>query len=176
LTIQRIWAMPNKLTFTIKPIKDLLTNEITNGLWLDPFANDGTFKKLFGKYIEVIDNDLNPNYQTQYHLDAIDFLKEFKDNSIDGVVYDPPYSTRQVSECYKGVGRNVTSEDTRMTFWSNAKNEIARILKPNGKVICFGWNSMGVGASRGFKMETVLLVPHGGSKNDTICTVERKCE
>ena len=61
-----------------------------------------------------------------------------------------------------------------MTFWSKTKDEIARITKPRGKVICFGWNSMGLGIKRGFKMNRILLVPHGGSRNDTICTVEIK--
>ena len=51
---------------------------------------------------------------------------------------------------------------------------MARILKPGGKAICFGWNSMGLGKNRGFEMTRILLVPHGGSKNDTICTVEVK--
>lgn len=54
------------------------------------------------------------------------------------------------------------------------KLEIARILKPNRKAICFGWNSAGVGKTRGFALRRVLLVPHGGSKHDTIVTVETK--
>ena len=66
------------------------------------------------------------------------------------------------------------ADNTRMDFWSKCKDQIARITKPNGKVICFGWNSMGLGKSRGFKMTEILLVPHGGNKNDTICTVEIK--
>lgn len=168
--------MPNSRTFIIKPIRELLHNEIENGIWLDPYANESTFKSLMTNKpnVKIIDNDLNPEYNTDYHLDALDFLKIFDNESIDGIVYDPPYSVRQVSECYKGFGKEVTSETTRMTFWSNAKNEISRIIKPKGKVICFGWNSMGVGKNRGFELKKVLLVPHGGSKNDTIVTVEHK--
>lgn len=33
---------------------------------------------------------------------------------------------------------------------------------------------MGLGKNRGFKMTRILLVAHGGSKNDTIVTVEIK--
>jgi len=33
---------------------------------------------------------------------------------------------------------------------------------------------MGIGKNRGFEMTRILLVPHGGSKNDTIVTVETK--
>ena len=32
--IERVWAMPNKNTFDIKPIHDLITEELTEGLWL----------------------------------------------------------------------------------------------------------------------------------------------
>ena len=37
----------------------------------------------------TITNDLNPERPTDYHLQAIDFLKKFKDKSVDGVLYDP---------------------------------------------------------------------------------------
>lgn len=106
-------------------------------------------------------------------MDALDFLKMFNDNSIDGVLYDPPYSPRQVRECYDNIDGAI-KWDGRMNFWSDTKNEIARIVKPGGKVICFGWNSMGIGLGRGFDMTRILLVPHGGQHNDTICTVEVK--
>ena len=51
---------------------------------------------------------------------------------------------------------------------------MARIIKPGGYAICCGWTSQGLGKNRGFEMIEILLVPHGGSKNDTIVTVEVK--
>ena len=68
------------------------------------------------------------------------------------------------------------TKPTSMKYWADCKNEIARILRVGGKVICFGWNSMGLGKNRGFEMQRILLVPHGGSKNDTIVTVEQKLD
>lgn len=164
--IIRKWSMPNKNTFSIKPIKELITDEINDGLWIDPFANVNK--------LASITNDLNPKFDTDYNLDALEFLKLFDDNSVDGILYDPPYSPRQVSECYNGVGYNVTWDTTKASFWSNHKKEISRILKVGGKVITFGWNSGGIGMSYGFKKTKILLVPHGGWHNDTICTVEIK--
>lgn len=107
-------------------------------------------------------------------MDALDFLKTFEDESVDVVLYDPPYSLRQVVECYKGYGKEVTKETTQSSWRARHLDEIQRILKINGKVLCFGWNSNGAGKKRGFEMKRVLLVPHGGSKYDTICTVEIK--
>lgn len=163
--IERKWAMPNRWTFKIKPIADLLREEMDGGIWVDPFAGEHSPAN--------ITNDLNPERPTMYHMDAIDFLRTFEDDSVDGVLYDPPYSQRQVKECYDGIQGGL-KWDGRMTFWSESKNEVARIVKSTGKVICFGWNSMGLGEKRGFKMQRILLVPHGGSRNDTICTVEVK--
>lgn len=166
LIIDRKWSMPNRLTFNIKPIKELIESELTNGVWIDPFANNNK--------IATITNDLNPTMDTNYHMDALDFLRLFDDNSIDGVLYDPPYSVRQVKECYDSFGIPVTQETTRSDWWTKHKKEIARIVKPQGKVLCFGWNSGGIGKTNGFEMRKILLVPHGGIHNDTICTVEIK--
>lgn len=122
--------MPNKNTFSIKPIKKLIEEEKTKGLWVDPYANSNK--------IADITNDLNTEYNTDYHLDALDFLKMFDDCSIDGILWDPPYSPRQVAECYKNVGIKTTNKTTQSSFWSMQKKEISRIIKPNGKIITFG--------------------------------------
>ena len=167
MKIERVWAMPNKNTFEIAPIKVLLAEEVNNlHLWIDPFANNSK--------IANITNDLNPDYDTNYHLEALDFLKMFDDVSVDGVLYDPPYSPRQVSECYKNFGYEVTQSTTQASFWTKHKQEISRIVKVGGKVISFGWNSGGIGNKYGFEIKRILLVPHGSHHNDTICTVEIK--
>lgn len=167
MIITRKWAMPNSRTFEIPPIKELVTKYTHGGgTIVDPFANDCK--------IGTITNDLNPKYDTDYHLDAYDFLKMIPTCSAEVVLYDPPYSLRQVKECYEGVGITVTAEQTKASWRARHLDEIARILKPNGVCLCFGWNTNGVGKKRGFELMEVLIVPHGGSKYDTLCTVERK--
>lgn len=163
MKIDRVWAMPSAWTFSIKPIKKLLEEEVIEPVWIDPYA--GKNGALYADHI----NDL-----AQGGKDALDFLKEFPDNYADGILLDPPYSLRQVSEHYKKAGIKCTGWHTSAGYNSALKNEAARIIKNGGKAICFGWNSMGLGKTRGFQMERVLLVPHGGSKNDTIVTVETK--
>ena len=167
LQMSRCWAMPNSRTFQIKPIKEFVQRNISGAqIVIDPFANDCK--------IGTITNDLNPEFNTDYHLDALDFLQLLPSCSADAVLYDPPYSLRQVSECYKGVGITVTQETTRSSWRAKHLDEIARILKPGGICLCFGWNSNGVGKKRGFEMIEICIVAHGGSKNDTICTAEIK--
>lgn len=167
MIINRTWAMPNKNTFDIKPIKELIHRYIKPDIYsIDPFANKNR--------IAQICNDIDPQYNAHHCLDAIDFLKLHNDGIVDLVLYDPPYSPRQVSECYKNLGKTVNMQTTQASYWGNQKSEIKRIVKVGGYVITFGWNSGGIGKTNGFEIVEILLVPHGGWHNDTICTVERK--
>lgn len=153
MKINRKWAMPNRYTFQIKPIKELLNNHM-QGNSCDPFAD----KNL----IATVNNRIQDS-----GVCALEFLKKQKSDSFDVVLYDPPYSITQARK----YGHKKFSS---MKYWANVKNEMRRVIKPGGKAICFGWCSMGLGKNRGFKIIEILLVPHGGSKNDTICTVELK--
>lgn len=165
--MDRTFSMPNKATFSMKPISELLEEEMRfGGLWIDPFSG--------GSRIASQTNDLNPDVDADYHMDAIDWLKTFGDNSVFGVLYDPPYSVRQVAECYKQVGKEVTQETTRSDWYTKIKREIARIVVSGGKVISCGWHSNGIGESLAFQKTRILLVAHGGCHYDTIVTVEVK--
>jgi len=167
MKITRTWEMPNSNTFSIKSINKLIHKYIKpEHDSIDPFANNNKIAK--------ITNDLNPEFDTDYHLDALEFLKLFENNSKDIVFYDPPYSLRQVSECYKNVGIEVTTETTQSSWRRKHIDKISLIVRPGGIVFSFGWNSSGIGKVRGFEIIEILLIAHGGSHNDTICTVERK--
>jgi hypothetical protein len=132
--------MPNKKTFSIKPIKELIQEEI-KGDYIDPFPHP-------------------------YKQDAVDFLRECEPK--DFGLFDPPYSPRQLKESYNGLGEY----DTKISTWSRWKDLMAN--KVQKKCISFGWNSGGLGKSRGFEITRILLVAHGSMHNDTICTVEEK--
>lgn len=175
----RNWAMPNKNTFKIKPLYTQIDSVLTkfknqDSTVIDPFSNaHEVLSRLTETYgIKLITNDLNPEFDTDYHLDALEFLKLQPDNSAEVIMYDPPFSLRQVSESYKSFGIEVTMETTQASWRARHLDEIKRIIKPNGIVCCFGWNSNGVGLKREFKLDDIELVAHGGSHNDTIMTVE----
>jgi hypothetical protein len=167
ITMSRAWAMPSKDTFSIKPIHELVMRlRDQSTVSVDPFSN--------GKYYAQHTNDLDLSKKASRHLDAVDFLREQPDGFCDLMLFDPPYSPRQVSECYKKLGKTVNMQTTQSSYWTKLKKEIARIVKPGGKVLTCGWNSGGIGKTLGFEIEEILLVAHGGWHNDTICTVERK--
>lgn len=165
MKIERVWAMPNSKTFSIKPIEQII-KKYAFGKIIDPFANNSK--------MATITNDIDREYDTDYHLDALEFLKLFDDNSVDTVLYDPPYSPRQVSECYKKLKMTVNMNTTQSSYWSKQKKEIGRIVKKNGIVITCSWNSGGIGKKYGFEIVEILLISHGGWHNDTIVTIEKK--
>lgn len=168
MIITKEWAMPNHQTFSIKPIQAIVEREVNKGgIIIDPFANNCKYG--------TIRNDLNPEFDVDYHMDALEFLKSLPSDYADLVLYDPPYSMRQASEVYNSYGKDkLEISVTNMKYWSECKNEIARILKHNGRVICCGWNTNGLGKNRGFEMLEILITSHGGSKNDTLTTLEIK--
>jgi len=168
MKIERKWAMPSRWTFTIKPIAELLKRYVRNEKkWIDPFA---------GRYSPVeITNDLNPEMPTKYHLEAVDFLKQIK-GSFGGGIYDPPYSLRQIMECYKGIGKPVDKKWATTKFYSEVKTLLADKIRNGGYAISCGWNSIGLGKNRGFKIIEILLVCHGRLHNDTIVVVEQKIQ
>lgn len=168
IKFSRVWAMPNHNTFSVKPIRELIERHITDGIWLDPFSRNSPFRN------KCITNDLSAEFEADYHLESLEFLKQFGCSCADGVLFDPPYSPRQISECYKQVGREVHMQDTQASFYGDRKREVARVAKVGGTVISFGWNSGGIGKKLGFEIVEILLVAHGGAHNDTICTVEKK--
>ena len=166
MKIDRVWSMPNKWTFSIKPIRELVYRYVGNGKgWVDPFAG-------MNSPVEFT-NDLNPEMPTTYHLKALDFVKELN-GLYSGVLFDPPYSGRQVKECYNSLNIKVQRDDTNAFFYWSVKREIGKKIKSGGYAISFGWNSNGFGNKLGFELLEVLLVAHGASHNDTIVTVERK--
>ena len=176
MIITREWSMPNSRTFKIKPIKNIIERYqeelVSNSLVLDPFSNQNIV--IDRERLNLITNDIDPQYNTDYSLDALDFLKMFSDESVDLVLYDPPYSPRQVSEVYKKLDMSVNMQTTQASYWGNQKKEISRIVKKGGYVLTFGWNSGGIGKTKGFEIVEILMVAHGGWHNDTIVTVEKK--
>ena len=160
--IERKWEMPHRYTFRMKTVAALLADEM-RGQWADPFAGETSPAS--------VTNDADESRPTVYHSDGLDFLKQHADESFDGVLFDPPYSCEQALRKYKPVQNGTAG---RAEYWAKCKDEIARIVKRGGKVICFGWDSTGIGKKRGFELQRVLLLCHGACHNDTIVTVETR--
>lgn len=169
MQISRAWAMPSKWTFDCKPIRQFIDKYMPYGRgerWADPFAGNNVVTRY-------------ANNLAESGVDACDWIRGIVDNQCDGVLFDPPYSMEQVKRSYNSVG--IQDWQTRYGNnknggFPNVKDEIARVTKPDGYVLSFGWNSNGMGKKRGFKIVEILLVAHGGNHHDTICVAEVKSD
>jgi hypothetical protein len=173
LKITKAWAQPSAWTFTIKPIAELLARYVPPGGkgWIDPYAGDNSPAEFT--------NDMNRERKSLYHLEALEFCQQMCASDsrwlwYDGILFDPPYSYRQVSEHYKAAGWKVRSIDTTSRFYSRIMNTVCDKIKSGGYAISFGWNTNGFGKKRGFEQVEILIVAHGGHHNDTLVTVEQK--
>lgn len=165
IKISRAWSMPNHNTLSIKPIKELF-DFYKFGITVDPFARDCQ--------LCLITNDLNPNTKAQFHMKADDFLNSLN-GEINFVVFDPPYSLRQVKECYEGIGVGFTHKDTQNAVrWTVERDIIFKKQKAGDRVLSLGWTTTCMGMKRGYKILEILIVSHGSAHNDTLCTVEEK--
>jgi hypothetical protein len=119
--------------------------------------------------------DLFPYQATR---DAFELLKSLPDSSIGIFLIDPPYSKKQAQDLYRNHGKeygvSMVSWESPKQYWSEFRKEVARVLEPGGKCITLSWNSQGIGKKLGFEITRILQVAHGGGRNDTIVTVDRK--
>lgn len=170
IPMRRVWAMPNPATFDIPPIRSLVKSYLHRSkVSVDPFARN----KRWATYT----NDLNPETAAEWHMEAEDFLEYMRVNYIrsDLGLFDPPYSPEQIVRCYQSIGLS-TKHFAAGIGWAKVRDAFDAITVEGGIVITCGWNTVGMGVERGYKLEEILLVSHGREHNDTIVTVERKVE
>jgi hypothetical protein len=164
----RAWGMPTGDTFDCPPIGDFVRRWMAGAkVSVDPFARN--------KRWATHTNDLNPATAAEHHMDAEAFLNMLADQGCEAdlVLIDPPYSPRQVKECYDGIGLPMKQTDALLGMTrKRLKAALLRLVRPGGVCLHFGWNTVGMG--KGWQIEEIVLVCHGSAHNDTICMAERR--
>ena len=143
--------------------------------WVESHVEGKVLNLFAGKYrlnCDEVRNDIREDMDADYHMDALDFVKYWSCvvNAYEGekfgtIILDPPYAYRKSMEMYDGA---------LSSRFNQVKNEIQKILRPNGIVITFGYHSNSMGKKRGYEQEHILLMSHGGAIHDTIAIIERK--
>jgi len=162
--------MPNGDTFSVPPINDFVQSYLTNSkVSIDPFARN--------KRWATHTNDLNPATEAEHHMDAEKFLLMLGSQGVkaDLIIFDPPYSPRQISECYKSIGMEVGMKETQSALlYQRVRDAIVPVATEDAIVLSFGWNTVGMGKRHAFEQIEIMLCCHGGAHNDTICLAERR--
>lgn len=158
-TVEHLKCSLHRYTFSIGAIRK----------WVELQCEGRVLNLFAGKTLLTIDeirNDISPDMNADYHLDAFEFLQTWSGKKFNTVIMDPPYSYRKSMELYDG---RICSPFYKI------KQEIPRILMQHGRVITLGHHSIVMGRKRGFELEKVCIVSHGGAIHDTIISVERNC-
>jgi hypothetical protein len=158
MTIERWFEMPRSWTFQMPKLRAWVESRI-DGRTLNLF---GGVTRLAG---DIVYNDLNPDLPADLRRDAYD-LSLWTDSGgrFDTVIFDPPYSAFQALKTYGAKKAQLVT---------HARDVVEYVLRPGGRVISLGFNSTGMGASRGFTKEALALVNCGGSHNDFLILSER---
>ena len=172
------FSMP-KVRKILDQVINQATRELDFGMPLivDPFARS-SFLTL-GNH-NTITNDLDPQFtHCDYNLTAHEFAVEIKGSGveIDVLVFDPPYSLRQVKECYEGIGKDLELWQTH-NMWGKCKDDLASCMKLGSYAVSLGWDTHGMGEKRGFKKMEIHNFEQGGNEYayNLLVTVERKVQ
>lgn len=162
--------MPSADTFNVPPIFGFVQSYLIGSrVSIDPFARNSR--------LATYRNDLNPETAAEHHFDAEKFLSMLAAKGVkaDLIILDPPYSPRQISECYKAVGFEVGMKETQSALlYQRVRDAVVPVCTKDAIVLSFGWNSVGMGDRHMFEQIEICLVCHGGAHNDTICLAERR--
>jgi len=134
-------------------------------LWVEQNANGKCLNLFAGKTklnLDEVRNDIDIGMLAEYHLDALDFIRQCK-TKFDTIILDPPYSYRKAMEMYRG---HYTSR------FKLIADEIPQILKEDGKVISFGYHTTFMGKKRGFQLDKLCVFAHSGAQHATIGIIE----
>lgn len=157
------WALPSRWTFQVPPIRRFVERWTADAaVIVDPFCGQSTF--------HTHGNDL-----ARGGMKAEDFLDHLVAGGVvaDVVIFDPPYSPRQIAECYRSAGLVACRADTQnAALYRRVRQRLSALLKPGGVALSFGWQSGGFGKQ--WPTLEVLIVQHGGAHNDTFCVAQQK--
>lgn len=119
-------------TFKTRKVREALLPYL-EGRVLNAFAGK-TRLDAHKRGIEEVRNDLNPERDADYHLDAVDLGDEFDEESFDVIVLDPPFDQSQADEHYDGMhARDMGA----------IRKSVGPLVKPGGRIVEFGWNLWG---------------------------------
>lgn len=141
----------------------------------DPFA-----RECFSNQLEnCITNDMNPAFDTDYNLEFQEFAKVMSgcQQEFDLILFDPPYSLRQLKEHYDGIGSKMALWQSQ-NMWKEGKDLLARQVRAGGYVISLGWTTSGFGKKRGFKKVAVHVFEQAAREDRyaLLVTVEQKVQ
>jgi hypothetical protein len=168
-------------------IRRILDKEIDRMMWKtkgEGLGVDGFARESFVNDLQCfLTNDLNPAFATDYNMEWKDFGQFIKDRTLQGfrgpdlVFFDPPYSLRQLKDCYNGIGKDLDLWQTQ-NMWRDGKDAIASCMPVGSRVVSLGWSTAGFGQKRGFEKVAVYVFEQAAREDrySLLLTIEEKVQ
>jgi len=162
------WTSENmEFTYLMQPPKRYTFEQPKLKAWVERWCHGKVLNLFAGKTLLDVDEirvDMDEDMPATFHMDAFDFVTDWRGQKFDTVILDPPYNIRKAREKYQG---RMIGKLTKL------KDELPRILNDNARVISLGYDTVGMSRSRNFVKEAIVVVCHSGDHNDTLGVVER---
>lgn len=152
--------MLSRWTFQYEPAREIV-REHMNGRVLNACAG----KTKLQHDGEIVRNDLNPEMDADTNHDVAEIAEHFPPQSFDTILFDPPFDEKQAETKYDGLHA--------MDVYA-ALEGFNELVRPGGRVVCFGWNSWGMRSFAAFEREETTLLQRGPIHRDVIVTVDRR--
>lgn len=134
---------------------------------LNMFAGKNRFD--FGEYndkINVVNVDMSDEFNPDHLMDIGAYILVAKTHGFkfDYFVCDPPYNLRKSREKYNGVF---------IGSLTKIKDALLSIMNDDAVITSYGYDTVGMSESRGFRKEVIGIICHSGDHNDTLFVTER---
>jgi len=155
-----------KWTFATKMVRDIVLDAV-HGRVLNACAGETKLRK---RGCEFVRNDIDESIDADYHYDVRDLPDHFEVESFDSAILDPPFDPNRAEKLYEGWHGQE---------YSNARDAVAKLVRPGGTVVELGWNSYGLHDVNdenrpSWERQEWYVYPQASFKGDISLTVDRR--
>lgn len=154
-------VQPNRWTFESDKIRQWVESQLVG----EPVLNACAGRAELDWLGEVIRNDVNPEMPADMHHDVAELDDVLGRNSVDSVVFDPPYSEDAAERLYDGYD----VEDEK-----EAIETFHHVLRPGGVVVMLGYSTTCMPAELGYRRQAVSVFNTLGRANDWLGVADRR--
>jgi len=158
-------AAIGRWTFQTKKVRDALLPHV-EGRVLNAFAGETRLAE-YKRGITEVRNDINPERDADYHLDAANLGEVLERESFDTVVLDPPFDQTQSEEHYDGL---------HARDMGDVRRAVKPLVRRGGCIVEFGWSLWGpADYFDGWEREGKLLFRRGiPDRRPVLMVVDRR--
>lgn len=150
-----------KWTFATKMVRDVVLDHV-DGRVLNACAGQTKLKKRGCTFVR---NDIDEDIDADSHADVRKIHHHYEANSFDSAILDPPFDPGRAAKLYEGWHGQE---------YNNARDAVAKLVRPGGTVVELGWNSWSLSDKDGWEQVEWHIYRQASFKGDVHLFVDRR--